>query len=318
MIKISTPISYELPDALEDYLCGLELSNWSIDKENNSNPPELVGYFEKKEDAEKSYAQICEVFEALPKNFKIEEILDSDWQNEYKKYLTSWSCKNLHWVPVWDKPNYKVPEGDKVFYFDAGLAFGTGDHPTTRLCAIRMLDYIESAGGVSNKRLIDAGCGSGILASSAKLLGFGGKEVKRGVASAELAGRLQEIRARGRLYILDGAHNPESFIPLTALLKGKYGALRRTVIYGCLNDKDIKTVLGELEGCAESVVAVQPESYRAMDGQKILSECRAVFGKARLAPSVGDALGVADGDVVVVCGTFTILKEAYEWIEKRQ
>lgn len=173
MIKISTPISYELPDALEDYLCGLELSNWSIDKENNSNPPELVGYFEKKEDAEKSYAEICEVFEALPKNFKIEEILDSDWQNEYKKYLTSWSCKNLHWVPVWDKPNYKVPEGGKVFYFDAGLAFGTGDHPTTRLCAIRMLDYIESAGGVSNKRLIDAGCGSGILAISAKLLGFG-------------------------------------------------------------------------------------------------------------------------------------------------
>ena len=34
--------------------------------------------------------------------------------------------------------------------------------------------------------------------------------------------------------------------------------------------------------------------------------------------AVGDALGVADGDVVVVCGTFTILKEAYEWIEKRQ
>ena len=173
MIKISTPISYELPDALEDYLCGLELSNWSIDKENNSNPPELVGYFEKREDAEKSYAGLCEVFEALPKDFKIEEILDSDWQNEYKKYLTSWSCKNLHWVPVWDKPNYKVPEGDKVFYFDAGLAFGTGDHPTTRLCAIRMLDYIASVGDVSNKKLIDAGCGSGILAISAKLLGFG-------------------------------------------------------------------------------------------------------------------------------------------------
>lgn len=173
MIKISTPISYELPDALEDYLCGLELSNWSIDKENNSNPPELVGYFEKREDAEKSYAQICEVFDTLSKDFKIEEILDSDWQNEYKKYLTSWSCKNLHWVPVWDKPNYKVPEGDKVFYFDAGLAFGTGDHPTTRLCAIRMLDYIASVGDVSNKKLIDAGCGSGILAISAKLLGFG-------------------------------------------------------------------------------------------------------------------------------------------------
>ena len=59
-------------------------------------------------------------------------------------------------------------------YFDAGLAFGTGDHPTTRLCAMSMMDYLkERKGDVANVSLIDAGCGSGILALSAKLLGFG-------------------------------------------------------------------------------------------------------------------------------------------------
>lgn len=173
MIKISSPISYELPDALEDYFCGLEISNWSIDKENNATPPEVVGYFENEDEAKESYENLCEVFESLPKNYKIEEIFDCDWQNEYKKYLKPWNFKNLHWVPIWDKPNYKVPSNDKVFYFDAGLAFGTGDHPTTRLCAIRMMDYIDEVKDVSNKSLIDAGCGSGILGLSAKLLGFG-------------------------------------------------------------------------------------------------------------------------------------------------
>jgi ribosomal protein L11 methyltransferase len=59
-----------------------------------------------------------------------------------------------------------------VIWFDAGLAFGTGDHPTTRLCAIRMMDFLEThpAAQVS---VTDAGCGSGILALSAAKLGCG-------------------------------------------------------------------------------------------------------------------------------------------------
>lgn len=173
MFKISAPISYDLPDALEDYFCGLEISNWSIDKENNSTPPEVVGYFENAADAESAYKDLCTVFDTLPQNFKLEEIFDCDWQNEYKKYLKPWAYENLHWVPIWNKPTYQVPPSDKVFYFDAGLAFGTGDHPTTRLCAIRMLNYIKESGNIADKFLIDAGCGSGILALSAKLLGFG-------------------------------------------------------------------------------------------------------------------------------------------------
>ena len=54
------------------------------------------------------------------------------------------------------------------------MAFGTGDHPTTRLCAMSMLDYVDACGrDVSGKSLIDAGCGSGILALTAKMYGFG-------------------------------------------------------------------------------------------------------------------------------------------------
>jgi ribosomal protein L11 methyltransferase len=67
---------------------------------------------------------------------------------------------------------YAVPAAAAVIWFDAGLAFGTGDHPTTRLCAIRMMDFLAThpAATVS---MTDAGCGSGILALSAARLGCG-------------------------------------------------------------------------------------------------------------------------------------------------
>ena len=73
-----------------------------------------------------------------------------------------------------------------------------------------------------------------------------------------------------------------------------------------------------LAGCAGQVIAVQPKSYRAMGFDKIISECRRAFGNAEGAADVRAALDMAKGDVVAVCGTFTILKEARDWIEKEQ
>lgn len=153
--------------------------------------------------------------------------------------------------------------------------------------------------------------------TAAKILGIGDAATVHGIAQAEIPGRLQLIRADGRDYILDGAHNPESFIPLAAMLVGRYAGRERGIIYGCLSDKDIGTVLNGLKGCAEHVVGVRPDSYRAMDFDKIISECRAVFADVGGAASMSEALESCRGDVVAVCGTFTFLKEAREWIEKR-
>ena len=173
MIKIFASIDYNVPGALEDYFCGLEVSNWSIDKANDATPPQIVGYFESAEDAAAAYKEVRKNFKTLPAEYSSEEIFDCDWQNEYKKYLTSWQCRSLHWVPLWERETYALPQGHKAFFFDAGLAFGTGDHPTTRLCAIRMMDFLDKAKDPSKISLIDAGCGSGILAISAKMLGAG-------------------------------------------------------------------------------------------------------------------------------------------------
>ena len=174
MVRIFFKTKNPLAEALEEWSCENGCSNWGVEKIDDKHEPTLFGYFDDARQAAEGFALLRAAFPELPESFDIETVRDCDWQNEYKKFLTAWNYKDLTWVPLWMRGDFKEPPNQKVFYFDAGLAFGTGDHPTTRLCAMSMLDYIEECGGgVSDKFLIDAGCGSGILALTAKLYGFG-------------------------------------------------------------------------------------------------------------------------------------------------
>src|SRR5690606_13383313 len=74
------------------------------------------------------------------------------------------------WVPVWERASYQVTNDDVVVWLDPGLAFGTGNHETTRLCCERLVSW--SGARAREARVVDAGCGSGILALSAARLGF--------------------------------------------------------------------------------------------------------------------------------------------------
>src|SRR5690606_20866337 len=93
---------------------------------------------------------------------------DADWRDSYKEHFKAWQFGRLHWVPVWQRESFTLPEGDAVLWLDPGLAFGTGNHETTRLCVERLVTLTEERGPVG--RVVDAGCGSGILALSAALL----------------------------------------------------------------------------------------------------------------------------------------------------
>lgn len=95
---------------------------------------------------------------------------DADWRDSYKAHFHPWRFDRLHWVPVWLRESYALPAGDKVLWLDPGLAFGTGNHETTRLCVERLVVRAREKG--VEERVIDAGCGSGILALSAALLGY--------------------------------------------------------------------------------------------------------------------------------------------------
>lgn len=149
----------------------------------------------------------------------------------------------------------------------------------------------------------------------ARILGIDGNAIYDGVKNCVPRGRLERFEIDGREYILDGAHNPAAFEPLKEYLLSR--DCKRTVIFGCLNDKDIDGNLSQL--IANEIIAVACPSRRTRTAEDIFAHCCKQFGKkrARMAGSVTAALEKADGKVIVVCGSFTLLKEAKRWIEKR-
>ena len=172
MIELRQEIPAELSQPLEDWFCELTRSPWMLYHEGPGKPHYVMGYFETQPEADAAWAELRRAFRRLPEAYGRAELADRDWKEAYKEHLKPWDHGRLHWVPSWLRGKHTVPADAAVIWFDAGLAFGTGDHPTTRLCAIRLMDYLESRPAAQVK-VTDAGCGSGILALSAARLGCG-------------------------------------------------------------------------------------------------------------------------------------------------
>lgn len=105
-------------------------------------------------------------------SFEKELVDDSLWKNSYKAHFSiTQMADSLVVVPSWETKRYEREKestyaGMKPVYMDPGSAFGTGDHPTTSMCASMM----EQA-GCAGKAVLDVGTGSGILAIGAAALG---------------------------------------------------------------------------------------------------------------------------------------------------
>src|SRR5690606_7688838 len=127
-----------------------------------------------REDADEQWREVALALRASgisPLGAPVHRMLaDMDWRDSYKAHFRAWQFGRLHWVPIWERTTYALPPGDLVLWLDPGLAFGTGNHETTRLCVERLVTLTEEHG--ADGRLVDAGCGSGILALSAALLGY--------------------------------------------------------------------------------------------------------------------------------------------------
>ena len=91
-------------------------------------------------------------------------VQDSDWENNWRQYYQPIEIgEKLVVVPEW----LETPDDGRIpLRLDPGLIFGTGSHATTRMC----LEAIETLAG-SGKRVLDLGCGSGILSIGALVLG---------------------------------------------------------------------------------------------------------------------------------------------------
>ncbi len=122
-----------------------------------------TGLFEADADTDLIQAALCNALGA-DTPIKVEALEDKDWIREWMDSYQPIQFGQRLWVcPSWREPI--APDAVNML-LDPGLAFGTGTHETTALC-LRWLDQAD----LSGKTVIDYGCGSGILAIAAALLG---------------------------------------------------------------------------------------------------------------------------------------------------
>lgn len=126
-------------------------------------------------DDEEGYAQLGRVRLALsalktahpeyaPLVMTMDTVADADWENNWKQFYKPMEIgERLIVVPEWEQAN---TQGRISLVLNPGLTFGTGSHATTRLCLTALEKYVR--GG---EKVLDLGCGSGILSIAALLLG---------------------------------------------------------------------------------------------------------------------------------------------------
>ena len=100
----------------------------------------------------------------------MEIVADQDWGEEWKKYFKPLRVsKNIVIKPTWER--YTPAGRDIVIEIDPGMAFGTGQHPSTRMCLEAIEDILLKDRGGKKWRVLDVGTGTGILGISCAKLG---------------------------------------------------------------------------------------------------------------------------------------------------
>ena len=106
-------------------------------------------------------------FLGIPFEISYESVKEEDWANAWRKYYHPIRTgEHLVIVPAWQ--DYEASDGDVIVRMEPGMAFGTGTHETTRLCAALIELHMPKGGDV-----LDIGTGSGILAIAESKLGAG-------------------------------------------------------------------------------------------------------------------------------------------------
>lgn len=186
-LKIEIAASAELMDALGNFLT--ETGAQGVFQETLEPPfpedfPEaqacetIKAYFPQDVRSEKRIAAIQKYLKSLNEIFsdfpapvlKTEIISDPDWGEQWKKYFKPIRVSsNIIVKPTWER--YTPSSRDIVIEIDPGMAFGTGQHASTRMCIEALEDIIMKDRSVQDWRVLDVGCGTGILGITAAKLG---------------------------------------------------------------------------------------------------------------------------------------------------
>lgn len=133
----------------------------------------VKGYFSEEDNIDEIIAYINEKVEEIKAlgidvgegKVEFEKMYEEDWANNWKKYYKpSKVGEKIVVKPIWEE--YEVKDEELVVELDPGMAFGTGEHETTRMCIQALEKYVQK-----DSTVFDVGCGSGILAIAAAKLG---------------------------------------------------------------------------------------------------------------------------------------------------
>lgn len=141
-----------------------------------TRPAIVRGYVQAGVSADQAAAEVAEALGHLQAfglrpigELRTRLVHDADWAETWKAYFPVMRvARRLVIRPTWRE--HAAAADDVVLALDPGMAFGTGLHPTTRLC-LAALEPLARDGRLDGARVLDVGCGSGILAIAALKLG---------------------------------------------------------------------------------------------------------------------------------------------------
>lgn len=176
-IKLIIQTDAFLVDALSDYLVGM--LDAAVEFQASASGMTVLNGFLQPGDSsaagltalarqvEAYGTDLAAVFGCPPPAIHLEEIDHQDWAERWKEYFKAFEIvPGLVIAPTWEP--YQADGGTKIIRMDPGMAFGTGQHETTRLCLqmLREPDLITP-----ETTLLDVGSGTGILGMAALLFG---------------------------------------------------------------------------------------------------------------------------------------------------
>jgi ribosomal protein L11 methyltransferase len=186
-IKITLSTPPELVDPLSNFITETGAQGVSQEEPEpatlddfpkSAEREELMAYFpadtttENRITSLKAYiASLSEIFPELGRpSFSTETITDPDWEEQWKKYFKPLRIsKDIVVKPTWER--YTPTGRDIVIEIDPGMAFGTGQHPSTRMCIKALEDILLKDRSIEKWKVLDVGTGTGILGISCAKLG---------------------------------------------------------------------------------------------------------------------------------------------------
>lgn len=145
-----------------------EEENYHFDPHQPVTVKTYLPYREAKGRQRKIEEALWHTFQVFPYSIPpllVKEVAEEDWAEAWKAYFHALRVgKRLVICPSWEA--FPAEEGDVVVSLDPGMAFGTGYHPSTRLCLLALEKYLRPG-----MEVLDLGTGSGILAIAAAKLG---------------------------------------------------------------------------------------------------------------------------------------------------